>query len=443
MARNSISNVVLEASQVPFVGAFNVHGGNEYTIDFNFLSWDRGHAYNIKDIAPTFGSRREAHSPGVVGSAMNDVTFACGDAEISAFDFGLLYTVFNGMITAWTEYGSVIWAEESQTWHYEDKHYTCLWLVTTCIIYSADSYLIVPIKSSDVEKALSGQRCSVKNFCDGKELTLDSEGNKLVLTNSNGEILLMCNISEEAQKRYVKEESSSGRTAEASLIPGSPLATLIASSDTRDECKEVLLKYQSAPTLESVVARADLIVVPEQHYSDTTNFFGSICYTDKEDIVVAVNFRRGLFVCYPWFPFNSNVPDEIQLDENANFQEFYNVTDGCNRITRYAKAVSTRPLSAAQFDFQVVEHIREKFLHMELPRIPLQSAFGKVVIPESILVSEVLEGNGESAYCFVPVGVVGTKVICVEEDNKFTALSPKGWDLSSALYDITEVAKNV
>lgn len=102
MAHNSISQIVLEASRVQLPQAFKVIGRNTYTISTDFISWDSVHNYTLVEIASTFGNKVQNSEMGVVGGVggVKDIGFKCGDEAISAFDFGLLYSIFTAMVMA-------------------------------------------------------------------------------------------------------------------------------------------------------------------------------------------------------------------------------------------------------------------------------------------------------------------------------------------------------
>lgn len=439
MARSSISNTVLEASQVSLANAIRISGVNTYTLGTNFLSWD-SHNYIMSDIALSFGTRRTDTPLEVMGGS-RESGFACGDSVISAFDFGLLYTVFTAMVMAKVEMGNSFPVTVGDT---TASDIGVVWFGNDGVIYSVGRNLIIPFKNADVENACSHKKITVSNFCSGDVFQFDREGKQFAVTTQDGTILCMlpippCVISTYSQC-FVNTLSSdeTGRLA-VGFDANSPLGQLIGVADSRTECMEALENYKKSTSLDSLVSRDDLVVVPEEHYKDLSNFYGSICYTDKQEIVVAVNYRRGLFVYTPWFPADAETAKDTGTDASANFQEFYNVTEGCKRIMRYASTVNRRPLTPAQFDLNMFMQVKEAFLDMKLSRIPIQASFGRIVVPESVLVEEVINDTGESMFCLVPIGVVGSKVICMSSEGAIISVNPSGWDLESAFYDITGV----
>ena len=440
MARNSITNTVLEASRVLLSHTIKLHGVNTYIISSDFISWDATHSYKISDIAVNFGTRVTPSQSAVIGS--RDTGFACGNGDISAFDFGLLYTAFTAMVMAKIELGTNFPVFSDNT---SKQGIRAIWFGNDAIIYSTEYNLIIPVKNADIETACGGHRVQVNNFCSKDTYVLDRENKMFYFTRPTGELFFTINIPECVVKTYFThfKGSSSGDTGVVNVgwEEDSPLGALIDKTDTRSECMSILEKYKLSPPIASIVSRDDLVVDLTDKYVDTSNFFGSVCYTDKHEIVIAVNFHRGLFVYYPWFKSAAGQEDDIKVDPSAKFPEFYNVTEGCNRILRYVGTVVNRPFTSAQMDSNVFNLIKESFLNMKLARVPIQAAFGRIVIPEEILLNELIGGVGESLFCIVPVGIVGQNLVCITSENVVTAVTPSGWDLSSAFYDITEVIK--
>ena len=438
MARNSVSNTVIEASQVPLIQSVKLHGVNTYTIGSNFISWDISNNYTLDSIALTFGTRKANSSAEVIGG-VQDTGFACGNGTIGAYDFGLLYTVFTAMVMAKVELGTsfVVSTENLQR-----EGFHAVWFGNDGIVYSPNNNVIIPLKNADIEAVCEGGMAKVNNFCSRDVYSLEREGNNFAIMTSANELLAFVKIPECVKKTYSSFFQNGATVIDNPNTPwdeGSRLGQLIGETDNRSECMVVYERYRTSPAIDSIIAREDLIIKPSERYADTSNFFGSICYTDKGEIAVAVNFRKGLFVYYPWF--SACEEKDIKVDPSARFQDFFNVTVGCNHILRYSRTVVHRPITAAKFDNSVFNTIKDAFLDMKLSRVPLQSAFGRVVIPENLLLQELTGGSGESLYCILPVGVVGDKIICMSADSALSAVTPSGWDVDSAFYDITEVAR--
>ena len=108
------------------------------------------------------------------------------------------------------------------------------------------------------------------------------------------------------------------------------------------------------------------------------------------------------------------------------------------------------PLTAAEFDAEVFERVRNAFFDMELPRVQLASAFGRVVVPEPVLLSALSSASSDTIYCIVPVGTIGNNVICKDFDGILTLMellpeedsvpgSWRPWGFDTYFYDITGV----
>lgn len=437
----NISNTVLEASSVVMLKPVQLLGDSTYTLTTNFIGWGDSNNYRLQDIALTFGTRGPGHGAEVVGATKN-AGFRCGNAYISAYDFGLLYTAFTSMIMAKVELGSSFPLFDEKV----SGGYKVQWFGNYGLVYSRQKNAIFAIRTQDVEAVCSGKSVLLQNFCSQEQYTLVFDGVTFAIMSEHmGASLIVTTLNvpdcvKRTYSRYFKHADTQSPAA-SSVDTDSMLGKLINEAGARTECLEVLKNYKTQSFLDSVVSREDLVVVPSERYPDTTNFFGSICYTDKGQIAVAVNYRRGLFVYYPWFETTEGGCREVKVDTSAQFSAFYNVTAGCNDILRFAETVTYRPLSAAEFTVDVYSKVRKAFLDMDLPRIPIQAAFGRVVIPESVLLKELAEDSGETIYCILPVGVVGSKVICLTASGELSGSTPVDWDKDGAFYDITEVIK--
>lgn len=446
MARN-ISTTVIDAAGVSLMNPVKIYGENVYTISSDFIGWGESNNYRLQDIALTFGTRVSDTNMEVVGSSRK-TGFRCGDAVISVFDFALLYNVFNVMIMAKVEFGSSIHLHTEKLKRAQGN-FIAQWFGSYCLLYSVERNVILNVRSQDVEAALTSGSCAVKNFCQSNTFNFTFDGADFALLNGcddSAGVIGVLSSHEFVRRAYARHFTAPDVAASVpdvirDLEPDSALGQLVGEAEVRTECLDALKQYRSTSCLNSIAAREDLFVVPQDRYPDINQFFGSVCYTDKEQIAVAVNFRQGLFVYYPWFVSDEDTEREVLVDTSAKFDAFYNVTDGCNRIYRFAETVTVRPLTAAEFDLATYAKIRDAFLSLSLPRIPIQSAFGRVVIPESVLVRELTIDFGESIYCLLPVGVVGNKVVCLSANGTLTAMTPSDWGIDGAFFDITEVIK--
>ena len=219
----------------------------------------------------------------------------------------------------------------------------------------------------------------------------------------------------------------------------SPLGAVIARSFAVNTVEETLRKYEELPNLDTLVARWDLIHKPASRYADKNQFLGSICYTDKHEIALAVNFRNSLFIYRPWFAGESLEHKELKVDAQPNFSEFYDVSAECKTIMRYAMAITETPPSPAAFTAKVFEEVKEAFLSMELSRVPFATAIGKVVIPQSVLIRGLGTAAGENIYCIVPVGAIGDNVVVRNSDGQLAVMNKMPWTIDDYFFDVTEV----
>ncbi len=437
MASSSVSSRLISASSVVLSKPIRVYGHNTYTISSDFINWGDFN-YSISDIANTFGHR---------ANGMGDRVFRCGDDKITVFDFGLLFTVFTSMTMAQAELGGAFPIEEVVPSRNELK---AVWIGNDLIVYSHSNNLIIPVPNSVVETCCSGKKAEVGNFCSQATYEVTRERMDLFLVNkAKKELLCRVRIAECCQKTYTpyfKTEADNAEKQKENWDTSSALGQLVIEADSSLPAKEAFARYSAQGMAASVAARDDLIITPDEPYEDLTvksnleKFFGTVCYTDKCDVVVAVNYHNGLFVFNSCFP--GDYYEGIQVDGNTDITKYYNVTDGCERIMRFANTVVTRPLTAAQLDMKMFNNISSALLNMELPRIPFTSCLGRMVIPESTLMDAFKEGLGADLFCIVPVGVIGEAVITITSEGNLATVFPKEWSTTEAFYDITEVVRN-
>ena len=439
MATNAISAKLLDAANVTLSGPVRVHGMNEYVISSDFISWNDMHNHTISDIAADFGQRT---------AGVGDKIFTCGDDKISVYDFGLLYTVFTAMATAQAELGGGFPIEESATQR-DDVH--VLWLGNDIIIYSPTNNLILPIDNADVESACSGKRIECGNFCNKDKYLVDRERIEFFVTDAQKKELFcrfrICTGTQKSYAQYFEQPKDQSKDLLATWDTESTLGKLIASATSKLPTKDAFKKYKKKGMVESVNKRADLFIQPSRTYDSLTNpedlkkFFGSICYTDKAEAIVAVNYHAGMLVYSPCFPGDNF--EGLMIDATPHFDKFYDVTSECEGLMRFANTVNARPLTPAQFDVKVYNRIADALLNSKLSRLAFSSCLGKVVIPESVLEAAFDDGFGADLFCIVPVGTVGEIVVCMTAAGKLEATYPRGWSVDEAFYDITEVLLNV
>lgn len=439
MANNSISARVLDAASVTLPGPIRVYGRNSYVISSDFISWNDAHNHTISDIAADFGKR--------VNGAGDEI-FTCGDDKISVYDFGLLYTIFTAMTTAQAELGTDLKTEETST-SKEDIH--VLWIGNEVIIYSAVNNLIIPIDSGDIKRACAGERLECGNFCNKDKYHVDRERVELFITDvQKKELLCRLRICTNTQKCYAEFFEQPTQQNKESMAPwdvDSALGRLAASIEAKFPSKDIFAKYRKSGTVESVTRREDLIVTPTQTYSemrteeDLRKFFGSVCYTDKDAAVIAVNFHTGMLVYSPCFP--GDYDEGLLTDTTPDFGKFYNISKPCESIMRFANTVANVPLTPAQLDIRVYNKIADALVEHSVRRVSFVSCLGRVVIPESVMETAFSEGFGADLFCMVPVGKIGEIVVCKTATGKLESVYPRGWTTDEAFYDVTEVVANV
>lgn len=439
MATNAISARVLDAASVTLSGPVRVHGMNEYVLSSDFISWNETYNHTISDIAAEFGQR---------SAGAGDKIFTCGDDKITVYDFGLLYTVFTAMTNARAELGDSFPITEIPT--QQDGVFT-LWMGNDLIIYSPTNNLIIPIDNADIERACSGERLECGNFCNKDKFSIDRERTELFVTDlQKKELFCRLRICQHTQKHYGKyfeQPSDKSRDILATWDTESTLGRLIATVGSRLPTKDAFKKYRQCGLQESLAKRSDLMVRPTTTYEglqtaeDLKKFFGSVCYTDKDEAIIAVNFHAGMLIYSPCFPGDSF--NGLMTDTSPDFSKYYNITAECERIIRFANSVIAKPLTPAQFDVKAYNHVADALLETSLPRLSFTACLGKVVVPESVLESAFNDGFGADLFCIVPVGVVGEIVVCKTPTGKLEAVYPRGWSTDEAFYDITEVVSYV
>lgn len=435
MGVQNLRSVVINASSASLFTPVTVRGTNIYTLGTNMLSWDESNNYTLDGIAATFGQAVQANNA-------EQLMFKCGDTNIPAFDFGLLFTCFTAIVGAYTEQGTSVFTQKCDT---SVPEIDITWFGNNAVIYCRERSLIIPLKSADVQNACRYNKVKVENFTAVENYYFTREKLMMSLQSERGELLCTFPIPLTVQRAFSNlfdDDPTNDYVVDDPATPWderSPLGSLIANSVNITSAEETAKKYQERSVLESVVVRSDLICTPTQRYKTPKEFLGSLCYSDKGVIALAVNFRNSLFVYQPWF--TGEMPSTMQVDSNPKLSEFFNVTEECKRIERFAQSVTVAPLTAAQLDVSVFERIKDAFYNMELPRLAFASIFGRVVIPETELLKALGTFAGENVYCIVPVGAIGTNLICKTPAGRLYAMTGMAWNFEEAFYDITEVVK--
>lgn len=442
MSVKSLRSTVLMASNVPLLNQVTVQGANAYTFGTDLISWDETNVYTMTQVASDFGHPISHGGP-------EQMRFKCGNSSVGVFDFGLLFSCFVGITTAFAEAGVSLPAAREDT---TTPGIDIVWFGNYGIVYSRQHNLIVPLRSSDIQNACRFEAVTASCFTDVRKFAVRREGLNLVLLTEKQEQLCIVRIPLGIQRAYPKlfdDDPTNDYDVDDPSTPWderSQLGSLITGSINLTDAETMVAKYSENSVLDTVVVREDLMCKPTKRYNSTQELFGSIAYTDKHSIALAVNFRNNLFVYQPWFSVTAGEKG-IEVDATPNFSAFFNVTDECKRIARYASTVTAVPLSAAEFDMNVFDRVKDAFYNLELPRIKFASAFGKVVIPEPVLVNSMTSRSGENIYCIVPVGAIGNNLICKDAMGNLVTMEMREtsegvwdpWGYDTAFYDITGV----
>lgn len=432
MAALNPSSIISAAAAASLLAPVKIRGYNTYTVGSNLISWDDSNSYTIEHVSATFGQSDSDVAPN---------QFKLGDGNICAFDYGLLFSCFAAIVAASVETGAAIPTSADDA---SDPAIHVVWFGCNAVIHSKQHNLIIPIKNVFVQEACKLSRVNIDNFVNSRNFKLSREGNTFVIVSRDNEFVCSFPIPLVVQRTYPSLFVSSMEKAsdpfsgfDASWEEGSGLGALINNTRSSTTVEETLHQYDNEVSLANVIMRSDLIFEPTTRYSSIDEFLGSICYSDKGEISLAVNFRNQLFIYRPWF--SGDMSNDLMVDSGPKFQNFFNVTEECSVIERFAGTVAARPLSPAAFDVGVFNRVRDAFFRLELPRLQLSSAFGRVVVPESVLVQGV-KSAGESVYCMVPVGAIGDNIISLTPDGNLQVQAGVARTTENNFYDITEVA---
>lgn len=429
----NIRTTVQNASKVALLKPLSVVGNNEYKLSTDFICWDEINQYCLSSIYQNFGQ------------TVTPSTFACGSAAISAFDLGLLYSVFTSMHSAYIEEGGAIKTDFIS--NADNIHVS--WMGKHCVIHSAGTNIIIPITSSDMNAIVAnGRKLCMRNFADRREFYVSVTGTSMTLDNSDGTHFTSTNLPEYILRLYsdfLDKKSSAVSTVNEFWDDDSMLGNLIANSRDCSDIEQAFSVYQNKTTVDSVVVRNDLIFEPSKRFQSTEEFLGSLCYTDNDTVVLAVNCRNNMFVHCKWFSGVENPPLAVMM--SPNFNSFFNVNEECELVTVFANTVGTVPPSPAEMTIEVFEKIRDAFLRTELPRVQLQSAFGHVVIPEPFLVHALIHNSWDTLNPILPVGKIGKSIICksftgtLASYNVSSVVNPNDyvWGEGDYFYDISKV----
>ena len=428
----NIRGCIENASRVVLTDRVKLYGDKTFTIATNFL--------NCRDMNCSLESLADE-----CGMPVGPESFKCGTEEISPYDLGLLYSTFMAISTAFAHSGGSVRPISARV---DKENFEALWIDSYLLLYSRKDNVIIPVPPAEVLQVLRNKRERQGNFCDLRTFELSVSGKVINFETAEGKHLCAVDVANHVITMYPTLFSSSGDIQTIEDDPNttwderSELGALINAVVGDSAVESALGKYSSKVILDSVVVRDDLIMIPTKRYSRADRFLGSICYTDKEEVALAVNIRNGLFVYKPWFPGSDKT--DIITRSNPDLTQFYDVTEECTKIEVFSKTSPLVPLTSAQLDSTVFSAIKDKFFAIELPRVKLANTFGRVVIPEPVLL-KALHTNYCSAYCIVPVGSIGSNLICKNSEGFLYSIGTDAsakkdsWDLCDAFYDITEV----
>lgn len=435
MSVKNVRGVVLNASKASLFSPIKVRGVNCYTFGTNVLSWDSVHSYTMAAIAEEFGDAVRTQDA-------SQLNFRCGRSLVCPFDFGLLFSCFTAINSAYIEQGESITTLDQDT---TVDDIDIAWFGNNAVIYCCVRNMIIPVKSPDIHKVCCNQKVEVCSFSESKVYTLARERFHITVTTERGEHLCSFPVPDFVQKAYPHLFDSDPTNDVIRDDPNTPwdessgLGSLIASSVQHTGAEAALERYAECTSLASVVMRTDLMCTPSKRYTDVENFLGSLCYTGDGEVALAVNFRNNMFVFQPWF--TGDVGGTLRVTSSPQFDKFFDVTEECECIERFARTVSNVPLTSAQLDIAMFERVKEAFYSVSLPRIKFANSFGRIVIPEPVLMEALRTAAGETAYCIVPVGSIGSNVICKTANGNLLARNNMDWDFDDYLFDITEVIK--
>lgn len=436
MAIRGVTAEVMSASRVFLLDPVTVNGVNRYIIGTDSITWDDANSYAISQIAPTFGKAVLNHE--------GTTAFACGESSISVFDFGLLLSCFTLMSAAQIELGESVPTEEVDT---RISGLYGVWFGNAGLIYSRTGNLMIQIPSSAVQRACKRESVRLPCFVDSREFVLTRQEGLLVIDTTNGEGVCQFPVPTFIRRSFPTlfglEKVKLVDDPTTPWDETSPLGAVINSMTIANNATETVKKYRSQTNIDSIVVRSDLICTPHMRYKDASDFLGSLCYTDRQDIALAVNLRNNLFIYRPWFDGGDPSEERLSVIASPKLSEFYNVNDECERIMQYATTVTHKAPTPAELDYLMFSRIKDAFYAMELPRLAFASTFGKIVIPEAILVPGLDSQAGENIYCIIPVGCIGANVIVINSRGHVEAIKGMPWTTDEYFYDVTEVVREI
>lgn len=461
MANNAISSAVNDAARASLVTPLKIYGSDVYTLSSNYLTWGDTHGIALTALAPTFGDQV------ISEENPNETVFILGDSTISTYDFGLLYSMFLTLSLAYAEQGVSVSVHETNT---TKAGIHAIWLGSACMVYSSNlaEPLILMFSIQDTQELMKSKPIEVDNIYTGDTYIIEREMQELFITNKKNKAILckfiLSNYVISTYKKFLEEKPLSIKESvpvvQPKVAPNSILGMFIAKSSKYPDLKTVMKKYQEQGIMDDLSnIRDDLFIELDTPWDvdsiqtptdspnevlnrpDISKYYGTIAYSDKSELVIIVNNHTGMLVYNPCF-YNSDYSG-ILTENNPDFSQFYDVTQGCERIMRYCNTVLNLPVSSAKFDPSVFNLVKNAYMELKLPRISFQSSLGKVVIPENILETAVKSNSIAGIFCMVPLGMIGDIIIVKSSMGNCQEITPDTWSINEAFYDITEAVKDV
>lgn len=389
------SKQVMDVSRLCWREPFQVYGVKTYTLSTNHMSWAGAYAGSLSDIAQDFGTP-------VQGTSLQ---FKCGNDTITAFDYGLLYSIFIAINTS--AVSSSLQFDEMET---SSSKINCLWIGDSAVIYSVEHNLILHLDSFSLESVMNGNKASIDNFCSKEFFTVELEKNsKIFISKDDEHFLCSFNLSDFVKNLYFETDDEDDiEIFGEGFDADSPLGELVASSISTVDIMSTAEKYKNMTDVSSVVRRTDLVFKADKPYSSLNNFFGSVCYQDG-NIFIPVNYMNGLLVYSQLF--KGDLPDTLHTSTPGSFSGYFDIKDAFESIMRFAQSIANRPSSILICD------IEERFKKMELLRVPVESTFGKLVIPESNLLQALSSGIVDTISPIIPIGIIETQLLAYTGDD--------------------------
>lgn len=427
MIENDIRGVALKASNAILGGSIRIKGKREYILTSNSL-WDGSVLITLAEAASTFGIRASERG------ASGEVLMQCGPMNIDVFDFGLLYSAFSAIVMATSELGGEV---SVSTVTSTDGEYEIAAFGNDLVIYSVSKGLIIQAGNRDIFTVCRKRSVVLQGFSVNEEFVLSLDGHKFVLSTHGGEFLCRFPVPEYVAESYrtvfegeVLADDPTTPWDERSMLGG-----LIAVSDERQDVNRALENYQVS-SLSNAQSRTDLICEPVKKFATPEAIYGSWAYSDKREIVMPISNHNGLLTYTTSLSLMTDEP-EIKYYIQPDLSQFYDVSAEFEQINRFVRCVKNLPLTAAQLDGTMFQKIRTAFLGMQLERLKLAQAFGKVVIPESVMVRELGNTAGDALYCIVPLGMIGEQLVKLDSAGRLVTERPSDWEPSGAFYDVT------